>query len=64
MSLQSMSKLAGLLPGNFYRTHRSHIININHIDSINGNTIVLGDHEVILSKNKREEFLQLIDPTT
>ncbi len=61
MSLQSMSKLEELLPKNFYRTHRSHIVNIDHIDSIEGNMIKLRDQVALLSKNKREEFLKLID---
>ncbi|MBC3846299.1 response regulator transcription factor [Winogradskyella echinorum] len=61
MSLQSMSKLEELLPPNFYRIHRSHIVNINHIDSIDGNMVRLKDHTAIISKNKRDEFLKLID---
>lgn len=61
MSLQSMSKLEELLPKNFYRIHRSHIVNINHIDSIEGNMVKLKDHTAIMSKNKRDEFLKLID---
>mgnify|MGYP001797373145 FL=1 len=61
MSLQSMSKLEELLPDNFYRTHRSHIVNINHIDSIEGLQIHLQGHAAVLSKNKRDEFLRLID---
>lgn len=61
MSLQSMSKLEELLPANFYRIHRSHIVNIDHIDSIDGNMIRLKDHIAMLSKNKRDEFLKLID---
>ena len=61
MSLQSMSKLEELLPKNFYRLHRSHIVNINHIDSIDGNMIRLKNHTAILSKSKRDEFLKLID---
>ncbi|TRX54881.1 response regulator transcription factor [Fulvivirga sp. M361] len=61
MSLQSMSKLEELLPANFYRIHRSHIVNIDHIDSIDGNMIKLQDQTAILSKNKRDEFLKLID---
>ena len=61
MSLCSMSKLEDLLPRNFYRTHRSYIVNINHIDSIEGNTIHSKDHSAALSKNKRSEFLGLID---
>jgi DNA-binding LytR/AlgR family response regulator len=61
MSLQSMSKLEELLPKNFYRTHRSHIVNIDHVDSIDGNMIKLKGHDAVLSKNKRDEFLELID---
>lgn len=61
MSLQSMSKLEELLPKNFYRIHRSHIVNINHIDSIEGNMVKLKNHTAIISKNKRDEFLKLID---
>ncbi|KYG72380.1 LytR/AlgR family response regulator transcription factor [Roseivirga echinicomitans] len=61
MSLQSMHKLEELLPTNFYRIHRSHIVNIDHIDSIDGNMVKLKNHVAILSKNKREEFLSLID---
>ncbi|UII31445.1 LytTR family DNA-binding domain-containing protein [Fulvivirga ulvae] len=61
MSLQSMSKLIQMLPANFFRVHRSHIVNIDHIDSIDGNMIKLKDQTAILSKNKRDEFLKLID---
>lgn len=61
MSLQSMSKLAELLPKNFYRTHRSYIVNIDHIDSIDGTFISLKSNEAVLSRNKKDEFLQLID---
>jgi len=61
MSLQSMHKLEELLPKNFYRIHRSHIVNIDHIESIDGNMVKLKNHVAVLSKNKREEFLKLID---
>jgi len=61
MTLLSMSKLEELLPDNFYRTHRSYIVNTDLIDSIEGNMINIGEHSVVLSKNKREEFIELID---
>ena len=61
MTLQSMSKLEELLPANFHRIHRSHIVNINHIDSIDGNMVRLKDQIAVVSKNKRDEFLKLID---
>ncbi|WP_179213148.1 LytR/AlgR family response regulator transcription factor [Maribacter sedimenticola] len=61
MTLQSMSKLEEMLPANFHRIHRSHIVNINHIDSIDGYMVRLKNHTAIVSKNKRDEFLKLID---
>ena len=61
MAIHAMHKLEELLPTNFYRIHRSHIVNIDHIDSIDGNMIKLKDHVATLSKNKRDEFLKLID---
>ena len=61
MSLQSMNKMEEILPANFYRVHRSSIVNINHVDSIEGHLIHIGGEEVTLSKNKKEEFLKYID---
>ncbi len=61
MSLQSMSKLEELLPTHFHRIHRSHIVNVNHIDSIEGNMVKLKNHKAIISKNKKDEFIKLID---
>lgn len=63
MTLQSLSKMEESLPANFFRTHRSHIVNINHIDYLEGNTISIGQEKIALSKNKREEFFKLINST-
>ncbi|MEO9871790.1 LytR/AlgR family response regulator transcription factor [Ekhidna sp.] len=64
MSLQSMSKLAQMLPVNFFRVHRSHIVNIDYIDSIEGNTIKLGEEKVVISKNIRDEFFKMINSSS
>jgi len=40
----------------FVRVHRSYVINANKITKIDGNTITLGDHEVVMSKSMREEL--------
>ncbi len=64
MSLQSMSKLIQLLPANFYRVHRSHIVNINCIDSIEGNTITLGEERVVISKSNRDAFFKMINSSS
>lgn len=49
---------------NFYRSHRSHIINLNHVASIassEGRSIVMSNKEELsVSKDKREELTLLI----
>lgn len=48
----------------FYRVHQSHLINLDHIESVNssdGDFIMLtGNHRVELSRRKKNEFLQLL----
>ncbi len=48
----------------FYRPHKSHIINLQHVKMFNkkeGGYIVMEDNsQVAISRNKREEFLQIM----
>lgn len=51
-----------LKPFNFFRTHQSHLINMNYLDyyikADGGNTIVMKNNEKIpLSVRKKEAFL-------
>ncbi len=64
MTLQSMNRMEEILPGQqFFRVHRSHIVNINFVEAIEGNTLRLKDDQMIsLSKSKREDFMTRIDP--
>ena len=39
------------------RIHRSYAINLNHIQSINTETLIVGGHEVPIGKTYREELL-------
>lgn len=55
-----------LSPHNFFRTHKSHLINMTYFDhfikSEGGNTIVMKNKSSIpLSVRKKEEFLVLLD---
>ncbi len=55
-----------LSPHNFFRTHKSHLINMAYFDhfikSEGGNTIVMKNKSAIpLSVRKKEEFLVLLD---
>lgn len=58
----SLSRLEELLPPEqFFRIHRTYLINISHIQRIEGNMVHLGNERLVLSKGKREEFLSLIN---
>ena len=63
LTLQSMNRMEEILPEDqFFRVHRSHIVNINHIHSIEGNLLQLSNDEKIkISKSKRDLFIQKID---
>jgi two-component system LytT family response regulator len=53
-----------LIPFDFYRAHNSHLINLNHVREFirgDGGYIVMENKmKVPVSKNKREELLQLL----
>lgn len=60
--LQSLSKLMAALPTEqFARIHRSYIVNLTFIESIVGNTVLLGEVELPISKGQKESFLNLIN---
>lgn len=62
MTLISLQKFTEILPtALFARVHRSHIVNISKIKQIQGNTIKLGNAEIVISKSFREDFLKIID---
>lgn len=44
----------------FVRVHRSYVINISKVDSINGNTIYMGKHQIPMSSSYREQLLNKI----
>lgn len=58
----SMSHLVATLPKQqFVRIHRTYIINIQHINNIEGNMVRIAGQRLPISKGKREEFLALIE---
>jgi DNA-binding LytR/AlgR family response regulator len=62
MTLISLQRFTEILPSSlFARVHRSHIVNISKIKQIQGNTIKLGNAEIVISKSFREDFLKMID---
>lgn len=58
----SMKKMEELLPSNeFFRIHKSFIIRLDRIQSIEGNLVELGKHRLPVGNNYRQAFNELID---
>ena len=56
-----MKSLEMELPsGQFQRIHRSHIVNLKHVDEVDENAVVIGGKTLLLSKSYQQEFLQRI----
>ncbi len=49
-----------LPPGKFYRIHRSYIVNIKAISSIEAFTVTIDKHELPISRNERDAFVALV----
>jgi DNA-binding LytR/AlgR family response regulator len=63
VTLIAMIKLLEVLPEDqFVRIHRSYIVNLKHVKSVYGNTVVLNNgKELPISKGQKEEFLLRIN---
>lgn len=58
LALQTMGFMESMLPTtSFIRIHRSHIVNLDHVKEVDGNTVVLDRHQLMVSKRMRESFL-------
>ena len=56
---QTMLALEEALPSNhFFRSHKSYLVNVNHIDIITGGRVYIQEQELPISRTKREELLQ------
>lgn len=54
----SLTDLSERLPRNFYRTHRSFTINVDHMEAINSAYVVINDEQIPIGKNYRDELLK------
>lgn len=58
----SLEEFSKKLPKNmFYRVHRSYIINLEHIESINSTHVNLAGEKIMVSKNYRDYLLQSVN---
>ncbi|WP_420387098.1 response regulator [Roseivirga sp.] len=56
----SLTDLSERLPKNFYRTHRSYTINVDHMDAVNSAYVLIGQEQIPIGKNYREDLLRQI----
>ena len=52
--------IAEFSKGNFFRTHRSYAINLNHLETINALSVKVGGKEIPLNKNYKQELLNAV----
>lgn len=61
ITYHTISGLEEKLPvGKFYRIHRSYIVNIKAISSIEGYTVKIGKVELPISRNERDAFVAVV----
>jgi DNA-binding LytR/AlgR family response regulator len=62
LTLDSMKKMEELLPGQqFVRVHKSYIVNIKHIDSIERNRIFIGKTVIPIGDTYRENLFLVLE---
>jgi DNA-binding LytR/AlgR family response regulator len=56
---QTLVSLEEILPADqFFRIHKSYLVNIAHIDVVSGGRIFIDGHELPISRHRREELLK------
>ncbi len=57
----SLNDYINKLNRSFFRAHRSYIVNLNHLRSLNHNTLSLLEEEIPIGKKQREEILSRLN---
>lgn len=61
LSRGSLTGFSGKLPPNFFRTHRSYIVNLDYLDAINYLIVIIDGDEVPIAKNYRDDLLKRVN---
>lgn len=61
LTLMTLKDLLSKLPDYFQRVHRSYIVNLNKIDSINNNVVEIGEDYIPISHSYEKELLTKIN---
>ena len=59
-SIRLKSILDTLPATSFMQVHRSFIVNLSHIQAIEGNQLIIGEHKIPVSRPMREEVYKAI----
>lgn len=60
LSMPMKSLEEQLPPAMFQRIHRSHVVNLSHVDEVDDHIVIVGEKLLPLSKSFREEFMMRI----
>ncbi len=55
---KSMSDFESGLPKQFYRVHRSYLVNLDHLNGVNTRYLIIAGHEIPIGQSYREELLR------
>lgn len=59
--LQTISSLEDMLPKEFFfRIHKSFLVNVTKIESINGGRIYIGKHDLPISRHRKNDLLNTV----
>lgn len=61
LTLNSLKVFEDKLPDNFVRVHRSFIVSLDYIDSVQRNRIVIGDTRIPIGQNYKDDFIKRIE---
>jgi two-component system, LytTR family, response regulator len=60
LTLSSLKAFEEKLPANFIRVHRSYIVSLNHINSVQRNRIIIDKIRIPIGQNYKDEFIKKI----
>lgn len=61
LSRGSLTSFEKKLPKNFFRTHRSYIVNLDFLDAINYMHVIIDGNEIPIGKNYRDHLMKRIN---
>lgn len=57
----TLKQLLDILPQkNFLQVHRSFIVNIHHVQGIDGNTLIVGQHKITVARSLRDQVFDIL----